>query len=251
MTTTLCIVDVPTRQGGRASLAGRRFGDTTLLEWVVRRVTESLLVEQIAIIGAPEEEATLQRLVPPDVVISTGHHEDYLAHMVAVTRQADASVVVRVSIERPFVDPVLIDRLVCDCNVHPGIDYVGYVVEDGRSALQAKLGVFAELYRAQAVFDAERRAAEPADRLDITRFICSRPEMFQLRLLQAPPRLDRRDIRLSIDTEEDWEHANLIIDALSPERLDWQGIAELLIHQPELRRRMEVLNDADAKLAHS
>ena len=53
-------------------------------------------------------------------------------------RKADASVVVRVSIERPFVDPVLIDRLLCDANAHPGTDYIGYVLGDGRSAHRAR-----------------------------------------------------------------------------------------------------------------
>lgn len=250
MTTTLCIVDVPARHDeGKASLAGRRFGDTTLLEWVVRRVSESLLVEQLVVVGLPEQEMHLQRLVPPDVSVSVGPYKDYLEHVAAVTRQTDASAIVRVSIERPFVDPVLIDRLVCDCNAHPGIDYVGYVLEDGRSALQAQLGVCAELFRAEAIFEADRRAIDEPDRTDMTRFICAHPDLFQLRLLKAPPRLDRGDIRLTINGEEDWEHANLIIDALGPERLDWQGIAELLAHQPELRRRMEVLNEADTNVA--
>ncbi|MBP86760.1 MAG: hypothetical protein CMJ64_08595 [Planctomycetaceae bacterium] len=246
MSTTLCIVEVPKRDtSGTYSLAARRFGGTSLVEWVVRRVSESLLVERIIVTCEATQKEALRRLVPPNVTVLGGEYKDSLARYAAAARTADASAIVRVSIDRPFVDPVLIDRLVCDANGHPGTDYVGYVSEDGRSALQAKLGVFADLLRADAIFEAERVAMDPADRADITRFMCSRPDSFQLRLLQAPARLDRRDIRLTIDGEEDWEHANLILDALGPEQLDWQGIADLLANQPDLRHRMAALNETD------
>ena len=54
--------------------------------------------------------------------------------------------------------------------------------------------------------------------------------------------MDRDDVRLTIDSHEDWEHAQEILEALGPERLDWQGIAGLLHHQPGMRQRMAVLN---------
>lgn len=245
MSTTLCIVEVPAAsEQGKSSLASRRFANSTLLEWVVRRVTESLLVEQVAVISESPQLESLRRVLPPNVWVSTEAHADHLERLAASARAADASTVVRVSIDRPFVDPSLIDRLVCDANAHPGVDYVGYVLEDGRSALQARLGVFAELYRSDAIFRADCLAETAADRADLTRFICSQPDSFRLRLLRAPASLDRPDIRLSIDGDEDWEHANLIFEALGPERLDWQEIAQLLADQPALRERMAVLNDA-------
>ena len=246
MSQTLCIVEVPQWDSSGSAIALRRFGGTSLIEWLVRRVSESLLIEGIMVTCEPAQEEALLRLVPPSVNVFAGEHKDAPAQLAAAIRKEDASTVVRVSVERPFVDPVLIDRLVCDANGHPGTDYIGYVLGDGRSALQAKLGVCAELVRADAFFEAERLAVEPADRADIMGFISSRPDCFQLRLLQAPERLDRSDIRLAIDGEEDWEHANLIFDALGPERLDWQGIADLLAHQPDLRHRMAALNDTDA-----
>jgi spore coat polysaccharide biosynthesis protein SpsF (cytidylyltransferase family) len=49
-------------------------------------------------------------------------------------------------------------------------------------------------------------------------------------------------VRLTIDLDEDWDHALAIYEALGPERLDWQRIARLLDHQPALRSRMAALN---------
>ena len=60
--------------------------------------------------------------------------------------------------------------------------------------------------------------------------------------MPLPAEMDRDDLRLKLDHDEDWEHAQEIYDALGPEGLDWQRIAGLLHHQPELRQRMAVLN---------
>ena len=75
------------------------------------------------------------------------------------------------------------------------------------------------------------------------------PERFNIRLLPLPQELDREDVRLRIDGEEDWEHAQAIYDALGHEDADWdwRRIADLLDHQPALRRRMALLNSADAR----
>ena len=75
----------------------------------------------------------------------------------------------------------------------------------------------------------------------------SHPEKFNIRLIPAPEKIDRDDVRLTVEIEEDLEHAQAIFEALGPEALDWQGIAELLDHQPAMRRRMAVLNRAYAR----
>jgi len=80
----------------------------------------------------------------------------------------------------------------------------------------------------------------------VTRFIYSHPETFKIRLIPAPPQIDREDVRLTVDVPEDWDHALAIFEALGSEEFDWQRIADLLDHQPTLRRRMADLNRAQA-----
>lgn len=76
----------------------------------------------------------------------------------------------------------------------------------------------------------------------MTRYIYSHPEEFNLRLIPAPSGIDRDDVRLTVDIEEDLDHVQTIIEALGPESLGWQRIAALLDHQPAMRRRMAALN---------
>src|SRR5262249_33780980 len=143
-----------------------------------------------------------------------------------------------------FIDPQLIDRLVNTADAHPASDYISYCARNGRPAILSPLGVFVEWFRVKALRKAERDAKHAADREHATRYLYSHPEKFNLRLIPAPSELDRDDVRLTIDSEADWELAQTIFDALGPEQLDWQTIAGLLDHQPALRERMAELNRA-------
>ena len=247
---TLGIVEVPVANvsslaAGQRSPAERTFGCKPLLEWVVRRVTDSLLLEQVVILVDPAQSELIRQLAPPDVPIAVEQGPDPLARFVATIRRYDAEEVVRVRLSSPFVDPQLIDRLVGTARSHPGIDYAGYAAYHGGPAVLAQLGLFAEWCRGQALERADREARIAADRNDVTRYLCAHPELFRLRLVPVPPQLDRDDLRLTVRSEEDWEHAQIIFEALGSEALEWQRIAELLDQQPTLRQRMAVLNRVD------
>ncbi|MCA9122796.1 MAG: NTP transferase domain-containing protein [Planctomycetaceae bacterium] len=246
MSHTLGVVEVPTFSYASMahSLTTRKFGNKPLFEWVARRVTEAICIDQVLIVADPSFREVVERLLPPDVAAYFGAQHDPLSRLAAAIRKADATSIVRVRADRPFVDPSLIDRLICDAHAHPGCDYVGYMCRDGGSLLQSQLGIFAEWCSADAIFRSDRAAADSLDRQHSTRYVTSHPEHFQLRFLPTPIEIDRDDIRLAIDHEEDWEHAHVIYDALGPERLDWRRIAELLAAQPELRRKMASLNRA-------
>jgi len=67
-------------------------------------------------------------------------------------------------------------------------------------------------------------------------------------LIPTPDRIDRDDVRLTLDIEEDWENALAIFDAIDPDEVDWQRIANLLDHQPAMRSRMAALNREHRKV---
>ncbi len=246
MSHTVGIVEVPTFSYSSMahSLTTRKFGSKPLFEWVARRVTEAICVDQVLIVADPSLREVIAPLLPADVAAFFGEQRDPLARLAAAIRHTDASSIVRVRADRPFIDPSLIDRLICDAHAHPRCDYVGYISRDGGQLLQSQLGIFAEWCRAESVLQADRDASDALDRQQSIRYVSSHPEEFQLRFLPAPAEVDRDDIRLAIDHEEDWEHAHVIFDALGPERLDWRHLAELLAQQPELRRKMASLNRA-------
>jgi spore coat polysaccharide biosynthesis protein SpsF (cytidylyltransferase family) len=203
----------------------RKLGGQSVLQWVVRRVTDCMRLDGVIVVACDAaEHRFIRELVPMDV-----------------------PVLVRVRGDNPFIDPGLIDRLITTAQDHPSCDYVSYCSRDGRPAILSPVGVYAEWFRTAALRRAAGASKSRADREHVTRYIYSHPEKFNLRLIPAPTQIDRDDVRLTVDIEEDWEHAVAIFEALGPEALDWQRIADLLDHQPALRRRMAALNRASSK----
>jgi spore coat polysaccharide biosynthesis protein SpsF len=181
-------------------------------------------------------------MVPSDVPVFFGEGADALARFTKALEQYPAEGVVCVGGDNLFIDPALIDRLVTTADEHPNCDYVSYCSHDGQPAILSPASVYAEWFRASALRKANRLARNKIDREHVTRYMYSHPQKFNLRLLPAPPEIDRDDVRLRIELEEDWDHALAIYEALGPELLDWRRIASLLDHQPALRNRMAALN---------
>jgi len=239
---TLGIVQVEGHAPFRGNSRLRKLAGMSLLEWVVRRTTESQLLDEVVVVTGEGHRDEVVSSVPSDVSLFVGQQNDHLGQFCEALDAYQPEHVVRICMDNPFTDPALIDRLITTANQRPGLDYIGYCASDGRPALFCPVGVFSEWFTAEALQRADRESTDPRERNEISRYIQSHPELFQVRLIPVPPPLDRDDLRLQVDSSEDWEHAEAIYDALSPDSLDWQGIAEFLEHQPRLRERMATLN---------
>jgi spore coat polysaccharide biosynthesis protein SpsF (cytidylyltransferase family) len=224
---------------------GRKLGGKSLLELVVRRVTDCQRLDGVLVLGDGHQDDTIRRLVPSDVPVLDGSARDPLARCAAAATHYRADAIVRVCTDNPFIDPVLIDRLANAAVAQPRCDYVGYCCADGRPAMLTHWGVFAEWCASEALLRVDREATRPVDREHVTRYLVSHPDRFRIRLIPLPPELDRDDLRLRIGVEEDWDHAQVIYEALGADECDWQKIADFLDHQPALRTRMALLNRAE------
>jgi spore coat polysaccharide biosynthesis protein SpsF len=243
MLKTLGIVEVRPNADLSRLTACRRLGGKSLLEWVVRAMTESLGLDSVIIL-APDiaEAAELTELAPCDVPLLVSDRPDALARFAAAMDAYPARAVVRVAAEHPFVDPVLIDRLVTAAANHTDADYIGYCSRNGRPIVRSPLGAIGEWIRGSAIRRANRAALHAIDRDQVSSHFHTHPEQFNLRLIPIPRQLDRDDLRLTIGGEEDWERTQTIFEALGPEPHDYRRVADLLHHQPALRERMAVLN---------
>ena len=248
MVKTRGIVDACYGSRCAGSKAARKLGGKSVLEWVVRRATDCQKLGGVIVVTRDTpENRFVSDLVPTDVPVFFGSQADGLGCLAAALEQFQAEAVVRICPDCPFLDPMLIDRLVINAEERPDCDYVTYCLRNGRPAILSPVGVYDEWFRTSALRRAAHKARSPSDRENVTRYVHAHPEKFEIRLIRAPAQIDRDDVRLTVDIEEDWENTLAIFDALGPDGLEWQRIADLLDHQPALRQRMAVLNRVHAK----
>lgn len=202
----------------------------------------------VVLTGCESLNKSLGELVPADVPIVYSLQNNSLDRFAEALEKFPSESIVRIGGGDPFVDPFLVDRLVVTAYEQGNCDYVSYCSRDGLPAIHSSVGVYAEWCRTTALRRAVRNATLSEDRRDVTRYIYSHPEKFVLRLIPTPERIDREDVRLTLDIEEDWDNALAIFEAIDPDEMEWQRIANLLDHQPAMRSRMAELNREHRKV---
>lgn len=212
----------------------RRFARTTLLNWVARRMTESLQLDQVAVLADRESAEAIRFGLPADVGILVGEGADPLGRLAHAVADQSCQSVVLVGMDTPFIDPALIDRIVASSR-DGGADYISGCHYDGRPVMMSQLGVMAEWCTVAALRQADAEARSSTDRHDVTRYIISHPEKFRVRLVPVPRALDDDQLCLTLRCEDDWDVARTIAEALDSVDMDWQSIAQLLDRSPDLR----------------
>lgn len=229
--------DRVTRQKLSRRLAGR-----SLLEWVVRRATDAARLDTIVVTTDVADANALGEYVPRDVPLDAHDSSDWLGRFAASAAAYRADGVVAIDAGNPFLDPALVDRLVTEAEQALDCDCLRYRSPGGDAWPPRASGPFAEWYRATALARAAAAASRPRDRQQPSRFLQQHADWCRWRLLPLPAGLDQHDVRLALDVEEDWEHAEQIFDALGHDTMEWQQLADLLKQQPRLRARMARLN---------
>ena len=235
---TLGIVDACFQTADIRAKASRKLGGKSVLEWVVRRMTDCLRLDGVIVVTNDDlANAFVSSLSPLDVPLFVSDRPHALGCVAAALEEYRTESAVLVGAASPFVDPVLVDQMVCAVEIGPECDYACYSHPEGRFDPSSPVSVFAEWIRAEAVRTAARKARGSADHDDPTRYVYTRPDKFLVRMIEGPVGIDHQDLRLRFDMDEDWEHAEAIFDALGPDELNWQRIAALLDHQPHPQER--------------
>jgi spore coat polysaccharide biosynthesis protein SpsF (cytidylyltransferase family) len=232
MDNTICLIQIPLHQASlgnsfMAPLAERRFAGHTLLEWMVRRVMDVQRADQIVVVVSRQDAVLCDvQQLPPDVSLLIVDENDRLKQVCCALKKYPARGVIRISVDNPFVDPVLIDRLIVAAEANGACDYIGYCLGDGRPVLHSRLGVFTDWCLAETLMKMDEKIVDPKIRRNATQYVCSHPETFCLRLIPVPPELDRDDLHFTDD--DDWERIQEIFEVLGPDDIDSQRIASLL-----------------------
>jgi len=209
----------------RVDSALRRLDGLTLLEWCIRRLSESTLIETIVVTGPPHYRELISqtglcnaRWMPSALSTPAQRARE-------IAERLDADWIVFSSPLCPFTDPMLMDRLVSRGWANPSTDFVGFVSPNRPSFSLQSLGLVSEMCSAGALAKLEREdlLKEPCDVPDIIR---RNPALFQTKLIPLPEQLMHSSLRFVMDSEADWDRAHSYLEAAGDD-LSWQRLAQL------------------------
>lgn len=222
----------------------RKLAGKSVLEWVVRHLTECEHLEKVVILSDRSENGDMIRSIAPrNVEVFATDNDNTMECLLDTFRAYPAESCVFIGADWPFLDPTLIEQLILAANESSKqCDYAAYQFMNEYFSAGRPFGLFPEWYRHEALTHAKSRAEDQVHRQLPGCFFLDHQARYEIELLPAPAGLDRVDIRLTFDQEDDWENILAIHDALGAEDFDWRKLSNLLHHQPQLRQKMARLN---------
>lgn len=203
-------------------------GDRTVLEWVVRAARGATQVDEVLV--ATSTQPGDDPLVPAAAALGAhlvrGSEDDVLSRYVDALTEVPCDAVVRLTADCPLLDPVLIDAVVGAWRASPGHDYVSTVlVRSLPRGLDVELATAAALRRVDVT-------ATARDRVHVTSAIYADPATYRLLgLCVAPP---AADLRVTLDTEEDYAALRALVAELGDEPPSWRDVVALLRRRPDI-----------------
>jgi len=172
---------------------------------VISRVMEALnkVPVHLRVLACPEDSAAAFAPLAEEsgFTLLTGPKDDVLGRYCLALRTFNIQRVIRATGDNPFVFADAAAAINTEA-LALNADYAGY------SGLPLGAGV--ESVCAAALLRAEAESAAPYEREHVCPYLYTHPELFSLHRPLAPLRWQGADIRLTIDTREDYERAQML-----------------------------------------
>jgi len=182
-----------------------------LLTFLIRRLKAGLPASEyrlvLATTGLAADDILAAWGEAEDIAVVRGDEQDLVGRFNSCIKQFPADFVVRVTADNPLTCPQALKQLVAAARKHRA-DYV--------YCPNLPVGAGVDVFSAQTL-ERLSRAAAPDEREHLNLHILNHPENFSSFFPEAQGPLARPDLRLTVDTLEDWRRVRALIDATDTE----------------------------------
>lgn len=208
--------------------------DRPVLEWVIRAARAVHGVDEVVVATTiePGDDQIVELCEGLGTPYVRGSVDDVLSRfLLAVSEDGvgDADAILRVTSDCPLMDPVVADMVIGAWRADPTLDHVGTF-----SPRCLPRGLDAEIVKVAALrsLDRELGPENAHHRTHVTSYLYSNPEQFRVASVAvAPP---ASDLRITLDTREDWELITRLAAIVGDQAPSWRELVEVLRHDPEL-----------------
>lgn len=196
-------------------------GDKTLLEYIMYRLQRLTTQAQIVIATSEEKkDDTLAAFCKErGYICFRGSEENVLERYYLCAKQYKFDHIVRLTADNPFVDVEELDRLI-DCHIENSADYT-------KSFDALPCGVGAEIFTFAALEQDYMESSQPNHFEHVNEYIWENPQKFKIVDMHTAKEKSRPEIRLTVDTEEDYQRACYIAGCSSNEYISTEEAINL------------------------
>jgi spore coat polysaccharide biosynthesis protein SpsF len=171
----------------------------------------------VATSSLPQDDAIAQHCQSRGVTVFRGSETDVLDRYYQCAKENNFGHVVRLTADNPFTDIEELQRLI--------VQHLARHNDYTHSFGSMPLGVGSEIFTFAALERSAQEGHAPNHREHVNEYIQEHPEMFRIGVLEIPAAKQNPDLRLTVDTDDDYRRA-CAIAGHAPDR--WIGTEEAI-----------------------
>jgi len=178
----------------------KKVNGITILEYVIKRLKLCKKLDKIIIATTDKKKDDIieKFAIDNNIDYYRGSENDVLDRYMQTAKRYEIGNIVRITSDCPLIDPEIVDHIV-EQHLKSKADFTSNVI---RRTYPKGLDV--EVIKYSALSKAHKEATKKYDREHVMPYIWGNPNKFKLLNIQAPPNLTRPDIRITLDTQEDF-----------------------------------------------
>jgi spore coat polysaccharide biosynthesis protein SpsF len=187
---------------------------TTVLQQVIRRLKRSKKTAEIIVATTTDsdDKAIVKVAQSENVKWFRGSKDDVLSRYYLAAKRNKLDVIVRITSDCPCIDAEIIDSII-GRHLRTKSDYTTNTL-----TRTFPHGLDTEVINYHTLVQANNKAEQYFEREHVTPYIYkTRPDLFKITFVEASKRLNFPDIRVTLDTEEDYALLCAVFDYLYPQ----------------------------------
>jgi len=203
------------------------YQDQSILDLLLEKAKKLNEPVVLATTVNPSDDRICKLAEKHDVTVFRGSENDVLERFIQAAQQNNFSKIIRVCADNPFLDLAGIQTLVSEFQ-QSDADYLGFQLAGNKPSILTHFGFWAEAVRLDALEKAQKMTSEKLYHEHVTNYIYDNPTLFNVQFIPADSMVfSRGDIRMTLDTPEDFEIQKQIFASISKENPNF-GIPEIV-----------------------
>jgi spore coat polysaccharide biosynthesis protein SpsF len=203
------------------------------LEHVIKSIRLSKKLNKIVIATSdnPKDDIIEKFAIEKNIPFFRGSEKDVLDRFYKTAKKYDVDFIVRLCADNLFLNFQVMDEMI-DTALKEKYGYVNDVY-----GYPTPNGIVSEVLSMKALEIMWKNAKEEHQREHITQYIIENPEKFKIKNFEIPKWLQRKDIRLTLDTKKDLELLKILYTKFykNKDKYDLKEIIEFLDKNPEIK----------------
>ena len=207
------VVAIVQARMGSSRLPGKVLKDICgkpMLWHTINRIQESRSIDKVVVATTINQldDAVESFCKKNKVAYFRGYENDVLSRYYHAAIKYNADIIVRITGDCPLIDPRVSNKVIKE-HLRSGADYTSNVI----TRLYPR-GLDTEVFNFKSLIMAFLKAKKQYEREHVTPYIYENPNIFTLKSVEAVGKLRRPDIRITVDTLEDYRTITEIFSKL-------------------------------------